>query len=38
MEANIEKGTKVCSRCGQEKPLSEFIQVASPRMVTDLNA
>lgn len=24
MEANIEKGTKVCSRCGQEKPLSEF--------------
>ena len=24
MEANTEKGTKVCSRCGQEKPLSEF--------------
>ena len=24
MEANIEKGTKVCSRCKEEKPLSEF--------------
>ena len=24
MEANTEKGTKVCSRCRQEKPLSEF--------------
>jgi hypothetical protein len=24
MEANIEKGTKICSRCREEKPLSEF--------------
>jgi hypothetical protein len=24
MEANIEKGTKICSRCKEEKPLSEF--------------
>lgn len=24
MEANTEKGTKVCSRCGQEKPLDQF--------------
>ena len=24
MEANIEKGTKICSRCKQEKPLTDF--------------
>lgn len=24
MDANIEKGTKICSRCREEKPLSEF--------------
>lgn len=31
MEANIEKGTKICSRCKQEKPLSEFYTSANTK-------
>ena len=28
MQADLEKGTKVCTRCGQEKPLEEFYKSA----------